>query len=111
MIENVIGNDALMIRLFIGTLKGIAFDWFLTLPLGSINSWTDLEARFLSHFYEDNIEGSMPTLIKEKQRKGKEVKDFVKRFRNLSLRCLKECLYPCYYKHAGIIYVPRLNPT
>jgi len=25
---NVIDNDAIMARLFIGTLKGVAFDWF-----------------------------------------------------------------------------------
>ena len=36
--NNVIDNDAIMARLFIGTLKGVAFDWFRSLPLGSINS-------------------------------------------------------------------------
>jgi len=36
--SNVIDNDAIMARLFIGTLKGVAFDWFHSLPLGSINS-------------------------------------------------------------------------
>jgi len=35
---NVISNDAIMVRLFIGTLKGVAFDWFQSLPQGSINS-------------------------------------------------------------------------
>jgi len=52
---NVIDNDAIMTRLLIGTLKGVAFDWFKrSLPLGSINSWIELETRFLSHFYEDD---------------------------------------------------------
>ena len=37
-IGNVIDNDAIMVRLFIGTLNGIAFDWFRSLPTGSINS-------------------------------------------------------------------------
>ena len=41
-----------MTKLFIGTLKGVAFDWFRSLSLGSISSWIDLEARFLSRFYE-----------------------------------------------------------
>jgi len=31
-ISNVIDNDAIMARLFIGTLKGVAFDWFKSLP-------------------------------------------------------------------------------
>jgi len=35
---NVIDNDAIMVRLFIGTPKRVAFDWFRSLPLGSINS-------------------------------------------------------------------------
>jgi len=26
--DNVVGNDTIMARLFIGTLKGVAFDWF-----------------------------------------------------------------------------------
>ena len=53
---NVIDNDAIVARLFIGTLKGVAFDWFRSLPLGSVNSWIDLKTRFLSHFYEDDTE-------------------------------------------------------
>jgi len=36
--SNVIYNDAIMARLFIGTLKGVVFDWFRSLPPGSINS-------------------------------------------------------------------------
>jgi len=35
---NVINNNAIMTRLFIGTLKGVPFDWFRSLPPGSINS-------------------------------------------------------------------------
>jgi len=35
---NVIDNDAIMARLFIGTLKGVAFDWFRIVPSDSINS-------------------------------------------------------------------------
>ena len=45
---NVIDNDAIIAKLFIGTLKGVAFDWFRSLPPGSINSWINLETRFLS---------------------------------------------------------------
>ena len=35
---NVIDNDTVMARLFIGTLTGEAFDWFRSLPSLSINS-------------------------------------------------------------------------
>jgi len=36
--DNIIDNDAIMTRLFISTLKGVAFDWFRNLPANSINS-------------------------------------------------------------------------
>ena len=53
---NVIDNDAIMAKLFISTLKRVAFDWFRSLPPGSINSWIDLETRFPFYFYEDDTE-------------------------------------------------------
>jgi len=62
-IGNVIDNDTIMARLFIGTLKGIAFDWFSSLPSGSINSWIDLETRFLSWFYEDDTEVTIDKIL------------------------------------------------
>jgi len=49
--------------LFIGTLKGIAFKWFMKLPEGSIKNWGDLEKPFLTRFFEDYSEITMPTLL------------------------------------------------
>ena len=40
--RNVVSNDVIMTQLFIGTLKGIAFEWFMKLSAGSINKWVDL---------------------------------------------------------------------
>jgi len=54
--SNVIDNVAIMAKLFIDTIKRVAFDWFRSLPSGSINSWIDLETRFLSRVYEDDTE-------------------------------------------------------
>jgi len=84
---NVIDNDAIMARLFIGTLKGVAFDWFRSLPPGFINSWIDLETRFLSCFYEDATKITMDKLLSIVQKKGESVRDYIERFRNLSLMC------------------------
>ena len=61
-----------MARLFIGTLKGVAFDWFRSLPPGSINSWIDTEV-------------TMDKLLSTVQKKGESVRDYIERFRNLSL--------------------------
>ena len=45
--RNVVSNDAIMTRLFIDTLKGVAFEWFMKLPAGSIKKWTKFKKLFL----------------------------------------------------------------
>ncbi|XXG41865.1 hypothetical protein AAC387_Pa01g2239 [Persea americana] len=48
-------QDALKIRLFTSTLKDMTFYWHSNLPEDSIQNWTMLETRFLTHFKgEDN---------------------------------------------------------
>jgi len=76
-----------MARLFIDTLKRVAFDWFRSLPLGSINSWIDLESQFLSRFYEDDTEVTKHKLLSTVQKKREPVCDYIKRFKNLFLMC------------------------
>jgi len=74
-----------MARLLIGTLKGVAFEWFMKLPSSSIKIWADLEKFFLTHFFEDDIEILVPTLLAAKQKKGESIKTFVERFRSMAL--------------------------
>jgi len=50
----MIDNDVIKARLFIGTLKEGAFDWFRIFSNNSINSWIDLKTQFLSRFYEED---------------------------------------------------------
>ena len=57
-----------MARLFIGTLKGITFEWFMKLPTSSIKTWADLEKLFLVGLFEDDTEVAMPTLLATKQK-------------------------------------------
>ena len=79
------GDDAVLTRLFIGTLKGIAFEWFMKLPEGSIKNWGDLEKLFLIRFFEDDSQITMQALLVMRQQKGESVKIFVKRFQNMAL--------------------------
>ena len=74
-----------MTRLFIGTLKGVAFEWFRRLEPGSITCWKDMERLFVARFFDDDTEVSMATLLTVKQRKTESVSNLVKRFRNRSL--------------------------
>jgi len=67
-------------RLFIGILKGVAFEWFMKLSVSSIKIWADIEKLFLAHFFEDDSEISVSTLLAAKQKKGESIKTFVKRF-------------------------------
>ncbi|MBZ2164352.1 retrotransposon gag domain-containing protein, partial [Alteromonas stellipolaris] len=76
----MVGNDPIMTRLFIGTLKGAAFDWFRSLPPNSINTWADLENLFLSRFYEDDTEVTMGNLLDTKQGPQEAIKDYIERF-------------------------------
>ena len=73
-----------MTYLFIDTLKGVAFEWFMKLLAGSIKTWTDLEKLFLSRFFEDDTEISVPTLLTTKRKKGESIKLFMERFRSMA---------------------------
>jgi hypothetical protein len=42
--------DDVMVRLFLQTLSGRAYEWYMTLPTRSIGSFNDLEAMFLTMF-------------------------------------------------------------
>ena len=92
--RNVIDNDAIMARLFISTFKGIAFDWFRSQPSGSINSWVNLETRFLSRFYKDDTEVTMDKLLSTVQKGGESMWEYIERFHNLSLMCPAGMLLP-----------------
>jgi len=59
----------------------------MKLPEGSIKNWGDLEKLFLAHFFEDDSEITMPTLLTTRQQKGEPVKAFVERFQNMALQC------------------------
>jgi len=69
-----------MDHLFIGTLKGVAFEWFMKLRTGFIKTWVSLKKLFLVCFFEDDTEISVLTLLAIKQKKIESIKLFVKIF-------------------------------
>jgi len=76
-----------MACLFIGTLKEVAFEWFMKLPAASIKSWANFEKLLLARFIEEDTKILVPTLLATKQKKGEFIKKFVERFRSMTLRC------------------------
>jgi len=44
-----------MLKQFVRTLKGIAFDWYTDLELESIDSWGQMEQGFLNKFFSTQL--------------------------------------------------------
>jgi len=66
---NVVSNDAIMARLFIGTVKGVVFEWFMKLSASSIKICADLEKLFLACFFEDDTEFQCQLSLQPSKRK------------------------------------------
>ena len=77
----------LMVKQFVRSLKGNAFDWYTDLVSGSIDSWNQMEREFLNRFYSTRRTVSMIELTNSKQWKEEPVIDYIQRWRNLSLNC------------------------
>ncbi|KAA0051630.1 ty3-gypsy retrotransposon protein [Cucumis melo var. makuwa] len=79
-----LGGDQL-VRQFVRSLKGNAFEWYTDLEPEVINSWEQLEKEFLNRFYSTRRTVSMMKLTNIKQQKGKSVIDYINQWRALSL--------------------------
>src|SRR5436189_2134650 len=77
---SVSNNEAMMTRLFFGTLQGVAFEWFKCLKPGCIKSWNDLERKFLHRFPDCDLEVSFVTLASIKQKEGEPIREYIERF-------------------------------
>ena len=80
-------QDALKIRLFASTLKGTAFDWYSTLPEESIQNWTMLETRFLTHFKGEDHPVTMAQLCSLKQGENESTYDFIHKWKAMAYKC------------------------
>ncbi|XP_012847343.1 PREDICTED: uncharacterized protein LOC105967287 [Erythranthe guttata] len=80
-------NGDLLVKQFVRSLKGNAFDWYVDLEPESINSWEEMEHEFLNRFYSTRRIVSMIELTNAKQWKDEPVVDYINRWRALSLNC------------------------
>ncbi|KAF9661841.1 hypothetical protein SADUNF_Sadunf19G0110700 [Salix dunnii] len=80
-------NGDLMVKQFVRSLKGNAFDWYTDLESCSIDTWEQLEREFLNRFYSTRRVVSMIELTNACQWKEEPVIDYIHRWRNLSLNC------------------------
>ncbi|TYK28164.1 ty3-gypsy retrotransposon protein [Cucumis melo var. makuwa] len=68
-----------LVRQFVRSLKGNAFEWYTDLEPEVIDSWEQLEKEFLNRFYSTRRTVSMMELTNTKQRKGEPVIDYINR--------------------------------
>ncbi|TYK09751.1 ty3-gypsy retrotransposon protein [Cucumis melo var. makuwa] len=76
-----------LVRQFVRSLKGNAFEWYTNLEQEVIDTWEQLEKEFLDRFYSIRRTVSMMELTNTKQQKGEPVIDYINRWRALSLDC------------------------
>ncbi|KAL0320194.1 UNVERIFIED_CONTAM: hypothetical protein Sradi_5280900 [Sesamum radiatum] len=76
-----------LVKQFVRSLKGNAFDWYTNLEASSIDSCEQLEQEFLNRFYSTRRTVSMIELTNSHQWKEEPVIDYINRWRNLSLNC------------------------
>ena len=85
--ENAGTQGGLLVKQFVRSLKGNAFDWYTNLEPKSIDSWEQLEREFLDRFYSTHHTVSMMELTNTKQWENETVVDYINRWRSLSLDC------------------------
>ncbi|TYK04575.1 ty3-gypsy retrotransposon protein [Cucumis melo var. makuwa] len=85
--ENARSRGDQLVKQFVRTLKGNAFDWYIDLEPESIDIWEQLERNFLNRFYSTRRIASMMELTNTRQQKGELVIDYINRWRALSLDC------------------------
>ncbi|XP_015064659.1 uncharacterized protein LOC107009851 [Solanum pennellii] len=76
-----------LVKQFVRSLKGNAFDWYTDLESGSIDSGEQMEQEFLNRFYSTKRTVSMVKLTNTRQRNEVPVFDFINRSRHASLNC------------------------
>ncbi|WRX10056.1 Retrotransposon gag domain - like 10 [Theobroma cacao] len=69
----------LMVKQFVRSLKGNAFDWYTDLEPGMIDNWEQLEHEFLNCFYSTRRVVSMIELTSSCQWKDDLVIDYIHR--------------------------------
>nr|XP_016503175.1 PREDICTED: uncharacterized protein LOC107821263 [Nicotiana tabacum] len=85
--SNVGTYGDLLVKQFVRSLKGNAFDWYIDLEPESIDRWEQLNKEFLNRFYSTRRTVSMIELTGTKQKKDGPVVDYINHWRALSLYC------------------------
>ncbi|CAL9028627.1 unnamed protein product, partial [Prunus brigantina] len=80
-------SDAHRLRLFVHSLTGAAFSWFINLPPNSVRDWSDMERTFHEHFYQTNREITVAELARMSQATDESPRDYLQRFKTCRNWC------------------------
>ncbi|KAL9236205.1 hypothetical protein vseg_010906 [Gypsophila vaccaria] len=80
-------NGNQLVKQFVCSLKGTAFDWYIDMDPESIDGWDHMNDEFLNRFYSTNRIVSMNELANATQEEEESVLDYINRSRALSLEC------------------------
>ena len=76
------GDDRLLCKVFPTSLRGPTLAWFHKLPRGSINTFSELWAAFISHYLcSVRQKGNISSLQAILKREDESIRDFTRRFR------------------------------
>ncbi|MQL89549.1 hypothetical protein Taro_022131 [Colocasia esculenta] len=80
-------DESYLLRYFATSLTGTAFQWYSRLRPNSIVDWADPQKKFIDRFQTAERKVSLAELCSLKQRKGETALDFIKQWRDFSIRC------------------------
>jgi len=69
----------LLVKQFVRSLKGLAFDWYADLASASIDGWEQMQNEFLNHFYNSRCTVNTSELGNTNQFDQEPVIDYINR--------------------------------
>lgn len=75
---DTVRNGSLLLRQFVLSLTGPAFDWYSKLPSNSIPDWPSMKAAFLNHFYSTRRTVSLKELSTMGQKDNEAAADYIR---------------------------------
>ncbi|TKC11878.1 hypothetical protein, partial [Robertmurraya kyonggiensis] len=102
---NISNNNALLLRLFVTSLSGFAFEWYTNLPNGSFKTFKELEEVFVKRFVGVQKKITIHDLMTLQQKPTEAVVDYILRWRTLALKCEP----PLQENHAVNLLLGRLT--
>jgi len=81
-------EEAKRLRLFPFTIADVAYEWFDSLPAGSITTWNEMEDKFLEQFFPTTLFVRRRQDISSfQQREGESLGEAYKRYKKLLAAC------------------------